>query len=270
MAASDGKRGFPLSNERVRRILNYKKPTFWVILGCVVCCAAFAVFFLTSPASEDDPRESFGTKLSALSEEECIAFVQECGIGLPPGVTEENLGSYLQSMFANIEAYPYITIVGAENVVAYNEQLRLAVIRHEGIPWLPTGVYVFDENLYTTPVSSYIPFDGTGLLYCVGEDFFVTADEKTHEVRSAASFLFWKVREWADEEYHLPPEIDLNKYSTRLMFTGEGMEPNTALYLMDGEVWLVKGRDRDGPIPVWSIYKLKLTDLPLDDFAPES
>jgi hypothetical protein len=246
-----------------------------MILAFLLCCAALAVFFLTSPVLEDDPQEIYGTKLSALSGEECIAFVQECGIGLPPGVTEENLGSYLQSIIANIEAYPYITIVGAENVVVYNEQLRLAVIRHEGIPWLPAGVYAFDENLYTTPVSSYIPFDGTGLLYCVGEDFFVTADEKTHEVRSAASFSFWKVREvaadvWVDEEYPLPPEIDLNKYSTRLMFTGEGMELNTALYLMDGEVWLVKGGDRDGPIPVWSIYKLKLTDLPLDGFAPES
>jgi len=270
MAASNGKRGFSLSNERVSRILDYKKLAFWMILASLLCCAAFAVFFLTSPASEDDPQGSFSTKLSALSEEECVAFVQECGIGLPPGVTEENLGSYLQSIIANIEAYPYITIVGTEDVVAYTEQLRLAVIRHEGIPWLPTGVYAFDENLYTTPVSSYIPFDGTGLLYCVGEDFFVTADEKTHEVRSAASFPFWKVRERAVEEYHLPPEIDLNKYSTRLMFTGEGMELNTALYLMDGEVWLVKGGDSYDPIPVWSIYKLKLTDLPLDDFAPES
>lgn len=35
--------------ERVRSVLNYKKPAFWVVAVAVVCCAAVGVCFLTDP-----------------------------------------------------------------------------------------------------------------------------------------------------------------------------------------------------------------------------
>ncbi len=43
--------------ERVKSVLNYKKPAFWVILAAVVVCAVFAVCFLTNPASGNIPDE---------------------------------------------------------------------------------------------------------------------------------------------------------------------------------------------------------------------
>ena len=43
--------------ERVKSVLNYKKPAFWVILAAVVACAVFAVCFLTSPAEGSVPDE---------------------------------------------------------------------------------------------------------------------------------------------------------------------------------------------------------------------
>lgn len=35
--------------KRVKEILNYKKPTFWVVLAAVVVCVIVAVCFLTNP-----------------------------------------------------------------------------------------------------------------------------------------------------------------------------------------------------------------------------
>ena len=35
--------------ERVKSVMNYKKPTFWIVLVSVVICAVVAVCFLTNP-----------------------------------------------------------------------------------------------------------------------------------------------------------------------------------------------------------------------------
>ena len=37
--------------ERVRSVMNYKKPAFWIIVAAVICCIAVAICFLTNPIS---------------------------------------------------------------------------------------------------------------------------------------------------------------------------------------------------------------------------
>ena len=39
--------------ERVKSVMNYKKPAFWIVLASVLACAVVAVCFLTNPKSED-------------------------------------------------------------------------------------------------------------------------------------------------------------------------------------------------------------------------
>lgn len=41
--------------ERVKSVMNYKKPAFWIVLASVVVCAAAAVCFLTNPKTEQIP-----------------------------------------------------------------------------------------------------------------------------------------------------------------------------------------------------------------------
>ena len=43
---------------RVKRILSYKSPGFWILLIGIVVCVAVAVCFLTNPASQDDAPDS--------------------------------------------------------------------------------------------------------------------------------------------------------------------------------------------------------------------
>ena len=44
--------------DRVKSVLNYKKPAFWIIIVAVVACVVVAVCFLTNPPSTDDENNS--------------------------------------------------------------------------------------------------------------------------------------------------------------------------------------------------------------------
>lgn len=44
--------------DRVKSVLNYKKPAFWIIIAAVVACVVVAVCFLTNPPQKDDDRMS--------------------------------------------------------------------------------------------------------------------------------------------------------------------------------------------------------------------
>ncbi len=62
--------------ERVKNVLHYKKPAFWVVAASLVVCAVAAVCFLTNPAEAEDQtgQQSGGT-----------AGAQVGGTTLPPG-----------------------------------------------------------------------------------------------------------------------------------------------------------------------------------------
>lgn len=44
--------------DRIKSIVNYKKPAFWTVIVAVVLCVVFAVCFLTNPKTEKDPQNS--------------------------------------------------------------------------------------------------------------------------------------------------------------------------------------------------------------------
>lgn len=56
-----GGAGLPLAfgevgvKERVKRVLNYKKPAFWVTLIAILLCIVLAVCFLTNPKPVQEP-----------------------------------------------------------------------------------------------------------------------------------------------------------------------------------------------------------------------
>lgn len=43
--------------DRVKSVLNYKKPAFWIIIAAVIACVAVAVCFLTNPLTEEENKE---------------------------------------------------------------------------------------------------------------------------------------------------------------------------------------------------------------------
>jgi len=60
--------------ERVKSVMNYKKPAFWVIVLAVVACVVVAVCFLTNPAAEREFPIN-GSNVSELDTEQVIAKI---------------------------------------------------------------------------------------------------------------------------------------------------------------------------------------------------
>lgn len=76
---------------RVKSVLNYKKPAFWLILAALLACVVLAVCFLTDPVKEDDapPEESPAVSDDAALGEDDAAPAEKIDVGEPLEVTED-------------------------------------------------------------------------------------------------------------------------------------------------------------------------------------
>lgn len=63
--------------ERVKMVLNDKKPAFWVIAAAVVACAAVAICFLTNPREGDSSEETLRNQREDESSEEALRNQRE-------------------------------------------------------------------------------------------------------------------------------------------------------------------------------------------------
>ena len=62
--------------ERIKRVMNYKKPAFWIIITAVVLCAVVAVCFLTTPAASSEFAMN-GNNVSELNVDEIITHIRK-------------------------------------------------------------------------------------------------------------------------------------------------------------------------------------------------
>ena len=90
--------------ERVKGVLNYKKPAFWIIVAALIACVVIAVCFLTNP-KDDGPDLSFLNYKNAIpligqNDTAPYAFLFEEGTGaIQPGVADAKaLARYLASV----------------------------------------------------------------------------------------------------------------------------------------------------------------------------
>ena len=63
--------------ERVRSVMNYKKPAFWVIVASVIACAVVAVCFLTNPVEEEPFNEFITWEMDAEYPEAVMDMVND-------------------------------------------------------------------------------------------------------------------------------------------------------------------------------------------------
>lgn len=56
--------------QRIKSILNYKKPAFWIMVSAIVICIVVAVCFLTNPKSDESVKESVETEDIEIEEVE--------------------------------------------------------------------------------------------------------------------------------------------------------------------------------------------------------
>lgn len=78
--------------ERVKSVMNYKKPAFWIIIAAVITCIAVAVCFLTDPVEKDEDTDQPGYTLGNITR----PWVQEYIPGTDGIQGEVNKAEYLR------------------------------------------------------------------------------------------------------------------------------------------------------------------------------
>ena len=63
--------------ERIKRVMNYKKPAFWIIVTAVVICVAVAICFLTNPSNDSQTHNAGSSEVQTLSLNDVIAFSEK-------------------------------------------------------------------------------------------------------------------------------------------------------------------------------------------------
>ena len=103
--------------ERVKTVLNYKKPAFWVIVTAILACAVTAVCFLTDPVIEEEKAEftaqvisvADGTILVQPDEDSGAALsADRIWVSLPEGAPQVTPGDRVCVVFDGLilETYP--------------------------------------------------------------------------------------------------------------------------------------------------------------------
>ena len=109
--------------QRIKSVLNYKKPAFWIIAAALVSCLVVAVLFMTDPRPEK-------AMLSSLSEGECIEFIKARGLDIPEYIDS----GFVKRMITLVEedpAYPFaFSYIGT---LDFAEEIRRAVNEYHGI-----------------------------------------------------------------------------------------------------------------------------------------
>lgn len=155
--------------KRVKEILNYKKPTFWVVLTAVVVCVIVAVCFLTNPKEETTvilTNEAGNSEADAATN---AALEQAAAKQEEVEQLKESLAAQQESLAAGLDAAKqentawiyqedssYSGFFAAKGYVAY------AQMEMDGI-----SIFLVSDGFYQDGDHTYaISCD----VYCVGED----------------------------------------------------------------------------------------------------
>lgn len=169
--------------KRVKEILNYKKPSFWILLAAVAACVIVAVCFLTNPkdgstvilTNEAGNREADAATNAALEQvaakqeeveqlKESLAAQQESLAAGPDAAKQEN------TTWIYLENSSYIGYFAAKGYVAY------AQAEMDG-----TSIFLVSDGFYRDGDHTYAI---SGDVYRVGED---AAPEKLGTLESGGT-----------------------------------------------------------------------------------
>lgn len=239
--------------------MSRQKRIYWIACALVLIGAVAAILVVTLPKKDVIPVVKFDgtTRLSELSQDDCIAFVKSRGLSIPTEPTGADAGKFIKDNIVKFESDPFSpAIIDDTAALKFAEGIRRAVNEYNGVPTLQYGVYEFEKCLYMAPISSYYPFEGTGEKYNISSYVFLIANQEHPDASEKFNMIYWKVQpvdldSW-DEKFQFIDPLDISVYTHRVCYP---INDRYQLLLMDGEVWLAKIIAKSGDF--WSIYKLK-------------
>ena len=160
--------------ERVKGVLNYRKPAFWIIVAALIVCAVIAVCFLTNP-KDDEPDLSFlnyKNAISLIGQNDTAPYANLCPAdsdGVQPGVADAKaLAQFLsganwtkrRAPSSSPEPRGYLEFVIEDDyrIIVYQSE-RLAAVRFgNDIRYYRIGAGDYEAALATfIPAPSTVP-----------------------------------------------------------------------------------------------------------------
>ena len=139
---------------RVKSVLSYKKPAFWLVLLAVVVCVGAAVCFLTDPKEEAEPVDDGdgGAVISARLEENFPAQVLDYAFACTEEMAEEL--SYLSLKSAeltDLSCYAEVEAPEGGTLLLFRLGARFELAEPESVA--PAGGMVIEDGWLTRPDS---------------------------------------------------------------------------------------------------------------------
>ena len=106
--------------ERVKSVMNYKKPAFWIIIAAIVTCVAVAVCFLTNPKEENDPNlaeDGYYLLIGA----EGVESIEVSGPNTSGGVVNADESSFKKGEKVWIEQLQGVTDLRGYSITAFGK-----------------------------------------------------------------------------------------------------------------------------------------------------
>lgn len=139
---------------RVKSVLSYKKPAFWLVLLAVVVCVGAAVCFLTDPKEEAEPVDDGdgGVVISARLEENFPAQVLDYAFACTEKMAEEL--SYLglkSAELTDLSCYAEVEAPEGGTLLLFRLGARFELAEPESVA--PAGGMVIEDGWLTRPDS---------------------------------------------------------------------------------------------------------------------
>ncbi len=163
---------------RIKNVLNYKKPAFWIIIVSLAVCAVLAVCFLTNPKKDEPSGEAPGDATENVIVEQSTTF------------DEERVYYYSGNHFTGTGMDPY-------NLIDFY------------ISFSPDGTYTW----YETPISSFI---GSGTysindgVITMTDDAEMTGTERVNKFTISGESIYYAAE--GSDNFHLVTLADQDRF----------------------------------------------------------
>ncbi len=147
--------------QRIKSVVNYKKPAFWFICVAIVACVVAGVCFLTNP--KEDTKSSYEKSQGRLPEGPEVYFQYKSDV--PPGLASVTLNTLKQTYKFNVSPLSSQTPHSGSYEIIDDRLILKGSGTDEFIFYVGSNFLVFDkENSAYVPRYKYFP-DGKEVYY---------------------------------------------------------------------------------------------------------
>ncbi|MDD4745060.1 MAG: M56 family metallopeptidase [Eubacteriales bacterium] len=271
--------------ERIKNVLQVRKPAFWLIMAALLACILLAVCFLTDPRQEDAdspfnirhlariaaetqtlpadlssesgtaPQTVDGAALAAVLEN-AAWNPQRSGLRLVQRDAEKST----ESLEILLEDSVWLRVFNTDTVRIYAagqeryyragpgdyEQIKALLGQASGAIRFADGVYAYRTCVYLTPISSLLPGLDSGYLYEIDGDSFRIIRSSSGEVDQQFTGIRWDFVPFTVQDWNSRfIGPPFPDVSGYREIASLDLSERFQLLRMDGELWLAHRTEED-------------------------